>query len=157
MFNCSELITRPNTLRHESCKPKLVLSNFKRAPRCCAIQMPKVSCVGRLLSTGFELVEGTGSELPSQQWTEKKFFCCFFFTALSFAIVEGTGSELPVFTISTMEKKCFFVLFFTALSFATLSIMLSCELWWVLHANKRRETSNAAKNWCRQWTTTDLV
>ena len=27
----------------------------------------------------------------------------------------------------------------------------------VLHANEQQETSNVAQNWCREWTTTDIV
>ena len=36
-------------------------------------------------------------------------------------------------------------------------IMLSCEMWSVLHANEWQESSNVGGNWCRQWTTSDLV
>ena len=36
-------------------------------------------------------------------------------------------------------------------------ILLRCEMCLVPHANEQQETSNAAGNWCRQWTTTDLV
>ena len=35
--------------------------------------------------------------------------------------------------------------------------MLSCETWSVPHANEQWETSNVSGNWCRQWTTSDLV
>ena len=36
-------------------------------------------------------------------------------------------------------------------------IMLSCEMWSVLHANESWETSNVARNWHGQWSTTDLI
>ena len=35
--------------------------------------------------------------------------------------------------------------------------MLSCKMWLVPRANELWETSKAARNWCKQWTTTDLV
>lgn len=41
--------------------------------------------------------------------------------------------------------------------FGFCDIMLNCGTWLVLHASERWETSNASGNWCRQWTTSDLV
>ena len=35
--------------------------------------------------------------------------------------------------------------------------MLSCEMWSVLHADEWWETSNAPRNWCSQWISTDLI
>ena len=62
-------------------------------------------------------------------------------------LVEGTALEL----LSWLWKKqvrVFCVVFHDS--------MLSCKMWWVLHVNEYWETSNAARNWCRQWTITDL-
>ena len=56
-------------------------------------------------------------------------------------LVEGTGSELQVRFLCAVFCD----------------MMLGCEMWFVLHTNELWETSNAARNWRRQWTNSDLV
>ena len=53
--------------------------------------------------------------------------------------------------ITTMKKKQVSVFWFVFHD-----IMLSCKMRLVPHANEQWEISNTARNWCRQWTTTDL-
>ena len=52
---------------------------------------------------------------------------------------------------------CFFLSFFWVFVCVFCNIMWNCKIWSVPHANGQQETSNAAQNWCRQWTVTDLV